>query len=131
MKYTKIATIEQYNQYCETHERLTASGYEKNIDEIELIEILIDEYESRTIDFSHDENPVEILQYLLDENTLSKSQLARELDVSRQLITEILNFQRNISKTMVMKLSDRFKVNPSIFAENYELKPAKRVKEKA
>lgn len=49
-------------------------------------------------------NPVELLVYLLKENNLNKSELARQLNVSRQLITEIINYKRNISKHMVICL---------------------------
>jgi len=122
MKYIKIKSDLQYNQYCELHERLTMKGYNSNIDEIELIEILIDEYENRTIDFSNQMDPVEIISYLLKENQISKSQLSRELGISRQLVTDIMNYRRNISKTMITKLADRFKMQPSAFSRPYKLK---------
>jgi HTH-type transcriptional regulator/antitoxin HigA len=114
--------MEQYNEYCERHEEIALRDYEGNIDEIELIQILIDEYESRTIEKPSGMNPVEMIQYLLDENELTKSQLAKQLEVSRQLITDILNFRRNISKVMVNKLADRFSLNVSAFSKPYELK---------
>ena len=58
----------------------------------------------------------------MNEHDLSKSELARRINVSRQLITEIVNYKRNISKRMVMILSEFFKVTPSTFTRNYELK---------
>ncbi len=117
--------MEQYNQYCNKHEKLTFKDYEGNIEEIELIQILIDEYESRTIEQPKGMNPVEMIQYLIDENSLSKSQLAKQLKVSRQLITDILNYRRNISKTMVNKLAELFSLNPSAFSKPYKLKNSK------
>lgn len=128
MKYKKIKSIDQYNQYCDRHEKLTFKDYDSNIEEIELIQILIDEYESRTIEKPKGMNPVEMIKYLIDENNLSKSQLAKQLNVSRQLITDILNYRRNVSKTMVNKLSERFCINPSAFSEPYSLKNAKTTK---
>ena len=128
MKYKKIKSIDQYNQYCDRHEKLTFKDYEGNIEEIELIQILIEEYESRTIEKPKGLNPVEMIKYLIDENSLSKSQLAKKLSVSRQLITDILNYRRNISKTMVNKLSDRFCLNPSAFSKPYKLKDSKKTK---
>ncbi len=125
MKYTKIKSDEQYDEYCELHEKLTYENYKSNLEEIELIEILIDEYEQRTIETPRGMNPVEMISYLLQENTITKSGLAKELKVSRQLITDILNYRRNISKTMVNKLSGRFKLNPAAFSKPYELKNAK------
>lgn len=125
MKYTKIKTKEQYNEYCTIHEKLTFTSYETNSDEIELIEILIDEFENRTISFSNKINPVQTLTYLLEVNNLSKSQLAKNLGVSRQLVTDILNYRRNISKTMANKLSEYFKMQLSAFIRPYTLSKTK------
>lgn len=125
MKYTKIKSDEQYNEYCELHEKLTYENYESNLEETELLEILIDEYEQRTIEAPEGMNPVEVILYLLDENTITKSQLAKDLKVSRQLITDILNYRRNISKIMVNKLSNRFKLKPVAFSRPYNLKSSK------
>jgi HTH-type transcriptional regulator/antitoxin HigA len=125
MKYTKIKSDKQYNEYCELHEKLTYDDYNAHLEEIELLEILIDEYEQRTIESPNGMNPVEIISYLLQENNITKSQLAKQLNVSRQLITDILNYRRNISKTMVNKLSNRFKLNPAAFSRPYEVKSSK------
>lgn len=122
MKYKKIVDIEHYNKYCEIHEKLTFKNYNKHQDEIELLQILIDEYDSREVESNFELNPVELLDYILEEEELSKSQLARELKVSRQLITDILMYRRNISKRMVMKLSKRFKMQPKSFSREYSLK---------
>ena len=121
MKYTKIKSSKQYNNYCEKHEELTFKNYKSNQEEIELIEILIDEYENRVIQTPKRMNPVELIAYLIQENSLTKSKLAKELNVSRQLITDILNYRRNISKQMINKLSDRFKLYPSAFSRPYKL----------
>lgn len=126
MKYKKITGIDHYNSYSEIHEKLTAEDYEANREEIELIEILIDEYESREVDYKKDMNPVELLDYILTEDNISKSQIARELKVSRQLITDILMYRRNISKSMVMKLSKRFKMQPLAFSRAYNLNNRRR-----
>ncbi|MBK8392148.1 MAG: helix-turn-helix domain-containing protein [Saprospiraceae bacterium] len=37
-------------------------------------------------------------------------QLAKELGISRQLISDILNYRRNINKDMVIKLAYHFKL---------------------
>ncbi len=93
----------------------------KNQEEIELIEILIDEFENRVIEAPKKMNPVELISYLIEENNLTKSKLAKELEVSRQLNTDILNYRRNISKEMIYKLSNRFKLYPSAFSKPYKL----------
>ncbi len=130
MKYKRIYNIEQYNEYCNVYETLMMKNLKKYSDEIDLLELLIEDYDNRTIEsigIKEDMNPVEILQYLMDENQLTKAELARQLNVSRQLITEILNYKRNISKKMVAKLSDRFKMQQRAFSRAYELKGKKNV----
>lgn len=114
--------MDQYNQYSEIHEKLSLKNYEANREEIELIEILIDEFESREIDYKKDLNPVALLDYILTEDNISQAQIARELKVSRQLIPDILMYRRNISKSMMMKLARRFKMQPNAFSREYELK---------
>ena len=121
MKYKKITGMDQYNLYSEIHEKLTIKDFKSNREEIELIEILIDEYESREIEYKKEMNPVELLDDILKEDNISKSQLSRELKVSRQLITDILMYRRNISKSMVMKLANRFKMQPRAFSREYKL----------
>lgn len=131
MKYTKIKSDKHYNIYCEIHEQLTFKDYNANKDEIKLIEILIDEYENRTLESPKEMDSVETIEYLLLENQLSKAQLARELNVSRQLVSDILNYRRSISKSMILKLSDRFKMQAVAFSKAYSLKGVKAKKQLA
>ena len=129
MKYKKIKNLDQYTKYCNEIERLILQGSKKDKDEIELLELLIEDYDNRTIELignTEDLNPVELLNILMEENELNKAELARELNVSRQLITEIVNYKRNISKKMVMKLAERFKMMPIAFSRAYEIKNNKR-----
>ena len=93
-----------------------------------MLELLIEDYDNRTIESignNEDMDPVQILQYLMNENEITKAELGRQLKVSRQLITEILNYKRNISKSMISKLSERFKMMPIAFSREYELKGKK------
>ena len=122
MKYKKISSLTEYNDYCNRHELLVADSFDKNIDEIELLEILIDEYDNRETPFKREMNPVELLGSILEEEQISKSELARELGTSRQLMSDILRYRRNISKEMVMKLSTYFKMRPEAFSRPYQLK---------
>lgn len=125
MKYKRIHSTDQYNEYCNLYEKLMMKDSDKYSEELDLLELLIEDYDNRTIELigiKEDMNPVEILKYLMDENDLSKAELARQLNVSRQLITEILNYKRNISKKMITKLSERFNMQQTAFSREYELK---------
>ena len=125
MKYKRIHSLEQYNEYCNVYEKLITKDSGKHAEELDLLELLIEDFDNRTIESlgtSQDMNPVEILHYLMNENKLTKAELARQLKVSRQLVTEILNYKRNISKKMISKLCNRFKMQPIAFSREYELK---------
>ncbi len=125
MKYKRIKTLQQYTSYCNEYEELLRKGLKKDTDLIDLLELLIEDYDNKNIsEFGTEEDmdPVELLTYLMVEHNLTKSELARRLDVSRQLITEIVNYKRNISKSMVMKFSKFFNMMPIAFSREYELK---------
>ena len=122
VKYKKIVDLKQYNDYCNKHEKLGIKGYQKHKDEIELLEILIEEYDSRMGVFTKKLNPVELLNSILEEEEMSYAELARGLGTSRQLISDISRYRRNISKEMVTKLSHYFKMRPEAFSRPYKLK---------
>jgi len=126
MKYKKIASQEIYDQYCRTHEELGLKDEKKYKDELELLEILIEEFDNRKTQYKKRLNPVELLESIMKDENISKSDLARELNTTRQLISDILRYRRNISKNMVMKFSDRFAMRPEAFSRPYKLKIARK-----
>ena len=131
MKYKIISTDEQYNQYCEIHEKLTIKDHVKFHDELELLELIISDYENRTLEPALEMDPVEMLSYIIEEEGITKTELAKQLKVSKQLISDILSYRRAISLGMVNKLSNRFKMRPEAFSRPYKLKTNKKVKRKS
>lgn len=128
MKYKIISNDDQYNKYCEVHEKLSYKDHVKYRDEIELIELLIADYENRTLDPVAEMNPVEMLNYIIEEEEISKTELAKQLKVSKQLISDILSYRRAISLDMVNRLSTRFKMRPQAFSRPYKLKVNRKTK---
>lgn len=126
MKYKKILSLEQYDKYCNIHEKLGLKDELKYKDELDLLEILIDEYDTRKSSYKKGLNPVELLNSIIQDESISKAELARDLGTTRQLISDILRYRRNISKNMVIKLSDRFAMRPEAFSRPYKLKSVKR-----
>ncbi|HEY9681042.1 MAG TPA: helix-turn-helix domain-containing protein [Oculatellaceae cyanobacterium] len=59
--------------------------------------------------------PQRSLESLMEDNNLSQSELARKLEAPQSVISEFLNGKRGLSKSLVLKLSDYFKVSPEIF----------------
>lgn len=118
--------MEQYNEYCNVHEQLMLK--EELRDEIELLELLIEDYDRRMIaDKMEALNPVELLRSLLRDAEWSQSKFAEQIGVSRQLINDILAYRRNISKELVIKFADFFAMSQEAFSRNYELKPDKNI----
>ncbi len=122
MKYKKITNIKQYNKYCDQHAKLFEKGKAKDKDEIELLEILIEEYENRVSKIQlKDFNPVELLKSMLVANNLTQVEFSKALNVSPQLINDILNFRRNISKSLVVKFANFFSMSQEAFSRPYKL----------
>ena len=103
------------------HEQLMHADEKAHADEIELLELLIDDFEEKQLSNTR-LNPVELLRNLLEANGIGQSELAKELNVSRQLISDILSYRRNISKELVLKLSERFAMSQQAFSRRYRLK---------
>jgi len=85
------------------------------IDAVHVLELLTGEYErSRHGEFKDRSTPRERLQYLLEANDMSASDLGRLLG-DRALGSRILSGEREFSKTHIRRLADRFKLSPAYF----------------
>lgn len=120
LKYTVIKSIEQYNTYCNLLEELVMR--EGNIvqDEIELLSLLIEKWDSEYNSYK-DLNPIELLKALMKENNLIANDLVDILDLSKGTISKILNYNKGLSKDTIRKLSDNFKVSQEAFNRVYKL----------
>ena len=126
MKYKIIKSLAQYNEYCNIHESLIIEDNKELVDEIELLELLIEDFDQRIMRERADGlNPVELLRTLMSENNITQTELAKSIDISRQLINDVLGYRRNISKGMIKKLSNYFSMNQEAFSREYELKSNK------
>ena len=124
LKYKVIKTRKQYNEYCNTLEKLV-SQFEKNHakntgDEIELLTILIEKWDEEH-NAALTENPVELLKMLMAENNLKPQDLTKILGVSKGLVSGILNYRRGLSKENIRILSSHFKVSQEAFNRPYKL----------
>ena len=82
---------------------------------LETLTILFEAYEKEheQIDTSH-LSPLDMLRFLLDSNGMSGSDLGRLLG-NRELGPKILSGSRQLSKTHIRILADRFKVDAGLF----------------
>ena len=89
-------------------------------DSIELLTLLIEKWDEEHNTFS-DANPVELVDYLMKENKLKAIDLAKELDVSKSLVSDILHYRRGLSRDIIRKLATRFMVSQELFNRPYKL----------
>jgi HTH-type transcriptional regulator / antitoxin HigA len=123
IKYKVIKNLKQYNEYCDIHEMLILKDNQKSSDEIELLELLSEDYDKRVMkEKSSNLNPVELLKSLLKDSEISQSEFSKSIKVSKQLISDILGYRRNISKEIVIKLAIYFSMSQEAFSRKYSLK---------
>jgi HTH-type transcriptional regulator/antitoxin HigA len=129
LKYKMIKSEVQYNTYCKKLESLLMEMNRSSMinDEIDLITLLIEKWDQdhSTFRFS---DPVELLDSLLTENNIRATDLAMILNVSKGLVSDILNYKKGFSKDMIRKLSTYFKVSQEGFNRKYPLKNQVKIK---
>jgi HTH-type transcriptional regulator/antitoxin HigA len=120
--YKVIKTEKQYNEYCLLLEELVTlkkkSRYQQ--DTIELVTLLIEKWDEQHNSFK-DADPVELLKYLMTENKLKAIDLAGILGVGKSLVSDVLNYRRGLSKEIIRKLADHFKLSQEAFNKPYKL----------
>lgn len=76
----------------------------------------VEEYDQRVNPFPiANLSPSDVLKALMQEAGMNASELARTLNISQPLASAVVNAKRGISRAMVFKLADHFKVNPILF----------------
>ena len=109
-----------YESTVEMIDRLMASGKLTNGQSLylETLVQLVQAYEAahHAIDTS-DLSGLDSLKYLMDENRMNASDLARLLEVHASMGSKILKGQRSLTVDHLKKLSSRFKVSPEVFID--------------
>lgn len=120
--YKVIKSEKQYYEYCNTLEELVTlkKKTRQQQDAIELLTLLIEKWDEQHNTFG-DADPIELLKYLMTENKIKAVELAKTLDISKSLLSDILNYRRGLSKEVIRKLADRFKLSQEAFNKPYKL----------
>jgi HTH-type transcriptional regulator / antitoxin HigA len=111
-----IETEEEYDRLLAIAERLT---FAKNTTPEEtalhkLLVTLIEVYE--TENYPMDKSlPHEILQHILESSGLSQADLVEIMRSSSDVVPEVVNGKRAVSKAQAKALGDYFKVLPNLF----------------
>jgi len=120
LKYSIVKTEKQYNQYCDVLEELLAQDKKDLLDEIELLTLLIEKWDTEHNSFN-DLDPIELIKALMEENNLKSKDLIEIMDLSKGTVSKILNYQKGLSKETIRRLSDYFKVSQEAFNRPYKL----------
>jgi HTH-type transcriptional regulator / antitoxin HigA len=122
LAYKVIKSNKQYFNYCNLLEELVVlkTKNQEQKDTVELLTLLIEKWDDEHSTFT-DADPIEILRYLMEENKLKSVDMASLLGISKSLFSDIMNYRRGLSKEVIRKLSERFKVSQELFNKPYKL----------
>ncbi len=122
LKYKVITSKAQYKEYSNTLETLVFSGAkDRNTkDEIALLTLLIEKWDAEHNTFD-DLDPVQLLRSVMDEHAIKAKDLVVILDISKGYVSDILNYKKGLSKDVIRKLAEHFKVTQEAFNRPYKL----------
>jgi HTH-type transcriptional regulator / antitoxin HigA len=122
LKYKLISSKVQYKEYSKKLENLIFSGIRNRgiKDEIELLTLLIEKWDAEHSSFK-EVDPIRLLVSFMDDHKLKPKDLADILNVSKGYISEILHYKKGLSKEVIRKLADYFKVAQEAFNRPYKL----------
>ncbi len=128
LKYKVITSEKQYDKYCQVLEGLVfLSSKTKAIkEEISLLTLLIEKWDEEHSAFD-EVDPIRLLHSLMEEHKLKSKDLVGLLGVGKGYISEILNYKKGLSKEVIRKLADHFKLRQEAFNRQYQLKSAQKM----
>jgi HTH-type transcriptional regulator/antitoxin HigA len=122
LKYKVIRNKSQYNDYCKKQEDLVVSVSKdsRTKDEIDLLTVLIEKWDAEHNTFD-ELDPIQLLHSFMEDHKLKPKDLVEILGVSKGYISEILHYKKGLSKDVIRKLAERFKVTQEAFNRPYNL----------
>lgn len=122
LKYKVITGKKQYKEYCNILERLVFSGAkDRNTrDEIALLTLLIEKWDEEQLS-STELDPVQLLHSFLKDHDLKAKDLVGILGISKGYVSDMLHYKKGLSKEVIRKLADYFKVSQEAFNRPYKL----------
>jgi HTH-type transcriptional regulator/antitoxin HigA len=120
IKYTIIKNKSQYDQYCDQLETLLLENNETLHDEIDLLTLLVEKYDEEHNTFK-EIDPITLLRSFMQDHHLKPQDMTRILGISKGYVSDILNYKKGLSKDVIRKLADHFKVRQEAFNRPYKL----------
>ncbi|WP_293302166.1 hypothetical protein [Pedobacter sp. UBA4863] len=121
IRYTIIKNKSQYEQYCNQLETLLAHENSAPLqDEIDLLTLLIEKYDEEHSTFK-ETDPITLLHSFMQDYHLKPQDMTTILGIGKSYVSDILNYKKGLSKEVIRKLADYFKVRQEAFNRPYKL----------
>ena len=121
MNYIIIKNKKQYQEYSDKVMTLASKKPTKEIEEeMELLELLIENWENKVYT-TETKDPIKLLKSLMEVHQLKSVDLVKILDIQRSAVSQILSYRKGLSKDVIRKLSNHFKLSQEAFNRSYEL----------
>ncbi len=122
LKYKVITSKTQYKEYTKVLEQLVFSGSkDRNTkDEIALLTLLIEKWDAAHNTFN-ELDPIQLIHSLIKEHGIKAKDLVDVLGISKGYVSDILNYKKGLSKEIIRKLADYFKLSQEAFNRPYKL----------
>jgi HTH-type transcriptional regulator / antitoxin HigA len=122
LKYKVITSKRQYHAYCAILEALIFSGpREKRIkEEVALLTVLIEKWDDEHSALP-DLDPVQLIRSFMRSHGLKSRDLVEILGVSKGYVSDMLNYRKGLSKAVIRKLAEHFKMSQEAFNRPYQL----------
>ena len=118
-----ISVIKDESDYNEALKRIQEIFHAKEgtpeYDELEVLSILVDEYENKNFEIS-DSDPVSIIQFIMEQREMKQSDLVGILG-DKTNVSKVLNRKRPLSLEMIRKFSKIFHISADLLISEYEL----------
>lgn len=116
LKHKIIKSRRQYSQYCGILDGLVFQPRKSPglTDEIELLTVLIEKWDKDHKSLL-EVDPIILLRSLMKEQNLRSRDLVEILNVSKGLVSDILNYKKGLSKAVIKNLAEYFKVSQEAF----------------
>jgi HTH-type transcriptional regulator/antitoxin HigA len=122
LKYTIIKDRNQYDKYCDQLESLLMQENDALLqDEIDLITLLIEKYDEEQNPIK-ETDPITLLRSFMKDHNLKPQDMTQILGIGKGYVSDILNYKKGLSKEVIRKLADYFKVRQEAFNRPYKLK---------
>jgi HTH-type transcriptional regulator/antitoxin HigA len=121
MAWNIIRTEEAYQAVISRLEEVfDCKKGDDHFDEAELLGMLIHKYEQENEPAYINPDPIEVIKYKMQENSLRNKGLV-EIISSKNKVSEVLNKKRSLMLEMIIKLSKNLHIPTELLISEYEL----------